>query len=143
MQESSDFKIVLFFFRRRSRGGPDEFRRFDWNIRLYFTYLSSRLSVGPGGGPLEGQFNPSYIAVIRIVDLCGHTADRGVDKSHQPNQQTGLIKVEIYRRLPWICSLQDLNLPIIDASRCHAPLIEGLLELRGKERHSLDPGAFE
>src|SRR2546427_367988 len=130
-------------FRWRRWSGPGKFCCIYCDVQLYLGQFRSGLSVCPGRGPFEGYLDAGDVAVIRIVDLRGDTADRSIHEAHQANQKTGLIEIQIHGGLPRVRPLEHLDVTIIDGSRSHPPLIERLFKLRGKQQHRFNLRALQ
>src|SRR6266487_840735 len=79
---ASQFCFLLLLFARRRWGRPGEFRRVNRDVWLHLSQLNSCLPVRPGRGPAERHLDAGDLAIIRVVNLRGNTADRRVGKAH-------------------------------------------------------------
>src|SRR5215470_6050977 len=70
------------------RGRFGELRGRDADVGLHLAKLDCRAAVGPGDHALERYLHAADVAVIRVIDLRRHHADRGIDEADLPHEQT-------------------------------------------------------
>src|SRR5215467_12409504 len=74
-----------------------ELRGVDRHVQLDVAELEVVAAVEPGERPAERKLDPADVAVVRVVDLRRHAADRRAAVAHHPHEQTRTI-VEVERR---------------------------------------------
>ena len=71
---------------------------------------------------LERDLDAGHVAVIRVIDLRRHKADRRPRPGDQAHQQARIIEVEVRRRLPALQALDDRD-PLVADQRQGQPAI--------------------
>src|SRR3954469_2028664 len=72
-------------------------RRVDRHVQLHVGELEIVAAVEPGERPAERELDSADVAVLGVVDLCRHAADRRSAVTHHSYEQTRSI-VEVQRR---------------------------------------------
>ena len=114
-------------------------------IRLHLAQLDRRSAVRPGDNSAERYFDTADSPVVRIVNLRGNDADRGVDEMDLPHEKARLtVKVQLGAGVTPGRILDHFNRAIVDADGREArPPLELLFDPRGKQQRGIHLGAFE
>src|SRR5262249_8653641 len=107
------------------------------------TEFGSGLTVCPSHDPFVRHLHAGDISIITVVDLCGNTPDGRVYKAYDSHQQTGLVKIEIDRRLARIRSSKNGHFLVIDRGGADLPLRKCRFDLHWESDERIDLGALE
>src|SRR5712691_3328267 len=77
-----------------------ELRRIDRRVRPHLTQRDRHLHVGLAHGPLERHLHAVDVAVVLVVDLRRHAADRGHRPPHEAYKHPGLIEEKLVSGCP-------------------------------------------
>src|SRR5262245_61668676 len=126
---------------RLFRSWSAEFCRVDRDICLNLAEFRRVSTVEPGELVFEGELDASDIAVVGVVDLRRHAANRGWPVADQARQQVGLrIEIQGGEEAPRPGSLYHDEVAIAEAARrSAAPVGQRLFQLARKRQLRLEP----
>src|SRR5262245_54027352 len=132
--------------RHDSRRGFAELGGLDGHVRLYIREFHDGLAVGPGHDRAERQLDSGDLAIIGIVNLNRHRADRRVAIAQLSDEKSAFI-IEKQFDTGAACSnsLDDRDLFVFDRRywKTHAPVRQRLLDSTGKPEIRIDSGSIQ